>query len=169
MGITKKMLSTKLSRELFLTGIIVGYSAIAGVVVGIPIVGYFLTPLIKQSPRLWRDVGPVSKFSIGTTVEVKYSDPSALPWSGTTSKAGAWLRRNSANSFTAYSMYCTHLGCPVHWIQSADLFLCPCHGSAFYGDGKVAAGPAELPLVHLPVRVRNNRVEIQTKPIPVIG
>lgn len=169
MGITKKMLSNDMSRQLFLTGIIIGYSALAGVVLGIPIIGYFLTPLIKPSPRVWRDIGAVDKFVVGSTVEVKYVDPSALPWSGTTNKIGAWLRRDTPTSFTAYSIYCTHLGCPVHWLQSANLFLCPCHGSAFYGNGQVAAGPAQLPLVHIPVRVRNNRVELQTKPIPVIG
>ncbi len=165
----KGLFGDRISRELFLTGIIVGYGGIAGVVVGVPLVAYLLTPLFKPSPRLWRDVGAVSQFKIGTTTEVRYSDPSALRWAGTTSRAGAWLRRDSQSGFTAYSIYCTHLGCPVHWIQSTGLFLCPCHGSAFYSTGAVAAGPAELPLVKLPVRVRGGRVQIQTKPIPVIG
>ena len=163
------------SRGLFLTGIIVAYSAIAGVVLGIPLIGYFLTPLLKPMPEQWHDVGDVTSFTVGQTVLVKYQEtPGSLAWSGSTKAMGAWLRRDQVApvgaSFTAFSMYCTHLGCPVHWIQTADLFLCPCHGSAFNGgDGSVAAGPAELPLVHLPVRVQNGRVKIQAKPIPVIG
>jgi menaquinol-cytochrome c reductase iron-sulfur subunit len=165
----------KMSRELFFTGIIIAYSAIAAVVLGIPLVGYFLTPVFKPMPDKWHDVGSVNAFAVGQTVLVKYSEtPGSLDWSGSTRAMGAWLRRVSTApvdaSFSAFSMYCTHLGCPVHWIQTADLFLCPCHGSAFNGeDGSVAAGPASLPLVHLPVRVRAGRVQVQAKPIPVIG
>lgn len=157
----------KFTRDLFLTGIIVGFGGIAGVVLGIPLVGYLLTPLVKPTPRIWRDVGPVGDFKQGRTVEVKYRDPGSLKWAGTTTKAGAWLRRDSAHSFTAFSMYCTHLGCPVHWIQSAQRFMCPCHGSAFNANGSVSAGPAQLPLVRLPVRVHKGRVQIKTSPIPI--
>jgi quinol---cytochrome c reductase iron-sulfur subunit, bacillus type len=166
--------SRKMSRELFLTAIIVGYSAIAGVVLAIPLIGYFLSPLLKPMPKNWHDVGDVSSFVVGTTILVKYQEtPGSLGWSGSTRAMGAWVRRTSSapagSSFTAFSMYCTHLGCPVHWIQTANLFLCPCHGSAFEGNGSVAAGPAELPLVHLPVRVRGGRVQIHAEPIPVIS
>ena len=51
---------------------------------------------------------------------------------------GGLAPTSSAAHFTAYSMYCTHLGCPIHWLPQADMFLCPCHGSAFYASGSVA-------------------------------
>lgn len=162
----KSMFSGEFGRLLFLNGIIVGFGGIAGIVLGIPLIGYVLTPLIRPTPRVWRDVGAVSDFQVGTTVEVRYSDPGALQWAGTTTLAAAWLRCESHTQFIAYSIYCTHLGCPVHWLPTASLFLCPCHGSAFYKDGSVAAGPAQTPLVHLPVRVRGTRVEIKTSPVP---
>lgn len=163
------LLGGRVSRQMFLNGIVVGYGAIAGLVLSIPLVGFFLTPLIKGEPRIWRDLGPVDKYKVGETVEVKFRDPSSLAWAGDTALAAAWLRRESAASFTAYSIYCTHLGCPVHWVSTAQLFLCPCHGSAFYADGAVAAGPAQIPLVRYKVRTRGGRLEIQTRPIPVIG
>jgi menaquinol-cytochrome c reductase iron-sulfur subunit len=55
----------------------------------------------------------------------------------------------------------------VRWLQSAGMFLCPCHGGVYYSDGKVAAGPPPRPLSHYPVRVRKGQVEILTSPIPV--
>lgn len=157
------------SRNAFFTAVILGYGAIATVVVGIPIIGYFLTPLIKPSPRRWVSVGPVDQFKVGQTVEVKFPDPTALQWSGQTNRQAGWLRRDGGDKFTAFSVYCTHLGCPIHWVPGSQLFLCPCHGSVFYSDGTVAAGPAAKRLVQYNVRVANGHVEIETRPIPVIG
>ena len=90
-------------------------------------------------------VGAVEKFNVGETVEVKFADASPLPWAGVTAQTAAWLRRQDANNFIAYSVNCTHLGCPVSWLQSADLFMCPCHGGVYYKDGSVAAGPPPHP------------------------
>jgi len=41
---------------------------------------------------------------------------------------------------------CTHLGCVVPWVPSANKFQCPCHGSQYATDGSVIRGPAPLPL-----------------------
>jgi menaquinol-cytochrome c reductase iron-sulfur subunit len=112
-------------------------------------------------------VGAVDQFAIGQTVSVKFEDPSPLPWSGVTARTAAWLRRVSAQEFVAYSVNCTHLGCPVRWIPSANLFMCPCHGGVYYQDGSVAAGPPPKSLVRYPVRVQNGQVQIQTSPIPI--
>ncbi len=40
----------------------------------------------------------------------------------------------------ALSLVCTHLGCIVSKNEAG--FSCPCHGSAFDGDGRIVAGPA---------------------------
>ncbi|CAE8682563.1 unnamed protein product [Polarella glacialis] len=37
---------------------------------------------------------------------------------------------------------CTHLGCVVPWVPSANKFCCPCHGSQYDENGKVVCGPA---------------------------
>src|SRR6185437_7796874 len=124
----------------FLGRISLALAGVAGAVVGIPIVAYLLSPLLESAPILWRDVGGVEDFTVGETVLVAFDDPSPLPWAGQTARTAVWLRRTSETSFVAFSIYCTHLGCPVNWQQSAELFLCPCHGGVYYADGTVAGG-----------------------------
>ena len=113
-------------------------------------------------------LGKVDAFEVGKTVNVTFVDPSPLPWAGVTAHTAAWLRRVNADTFIAFSINCTHLGCPVRWLAEANLFMCPCHGGVYYEDGTVAAGPPPLPLRRYPVRVKNGEVEIQTAPIPII-
>jgi len=72
------------------------------------------------------------------------------------------------NTFHAISAVCTHLGCTVRaealsqvetrTVEGAPLrmthkFMCPCHGSAYSGDGGNVSGPAPKPLAwfHLSV------------------
>lgn len=157
-----------MERRRFLSRLSAALSAAAAAVVGVPVVGFLIAPLVRRSPRLWRAVGPVDRFRVGETVAVSFEDASPLPWAGVTARTAAWLRRESAAEFTAFSVHCTHLGCPVQWVADARLFLCPCHGGVFNGDGTVAAGPPPKPLSHYPVRVRDGQVEILTSPIPVV-
>jgi menaquinol-cytochrome c reductase iron-sulfur subunit len=84
-----------------------------------------------------------------------------------TARAGAWLRRDRNNRFTAFSVHCTHLGCPVRWMADASLFLCPCHGGVYYQDGTVAAGPPPRPLFQYDVRVLAGQVQVKAAPIPI--
>jgi nitrite reductase/ring-hydroxylating ferredoxin subunit len=83
-------------------------------------------------------VGKVDSFKIGETTAVQYEDASPLPWAGVTARSAAWLRRVNADTFIAFSINCTHLGCPVRWLAEANLFMCPCHGGVYY---KMAPSP----------------------------
>jgi menaquinol-cytochrome c reductase iron-sulfur subunit len=154
------------TRRQFLSRISLALSGLAAAVVGVPILSYLLSPLLEPAPDQWRDVGLVENFRVGETVEVAYDDPSSLPWAGQTARTAVWLRRSGESDFTAFSVNCTHLGCPVNWRQDAELFLCPCHGGVYYADGSVAGGPPPRPLNQLPVRVTGDqRVQVLTRPL----
>jgi menaquinol-cytochrome c reductase iron-sulfur subunit len=159
--------SAQLHRRRFLTRFSLAISGAVGAVLGLPVIGFLLAPLTRKEPRVWRPVGRVDDFTVGETVSVRFEDASALPWAGVTARTAAWLRRDDESRFTAYSVHCTHLGCPVRWVADAQLFLCPCHGGVYYADGSVSAGPPPHPLPTYPVRVRGGQVEIQTSPIPI--
>lgn len=155
------------SRRRMLTRVCVGLGAFAGALVGVPFVGFLLAPLFRRAPQFWRPVGSIEKFKIGETVEVTFLDASPLPWAGVAAETAAWLRRNGDGEFVAFSVNCTHLGCPVRWLPDADLFLCPCHGGVYYNDGTVAGGPPPKPLPRYEVRIRNGQVEVLTSPVPI--
>ncbi len=156
-----------MDRRGFLGKLSLALGAFTAALLGVPIVSFVLGPLFKKTPERWRPVGSADSFPVGRTVEVTFKDASSLAWSGLTSDTGAWLRREGKDRFIAFSINCTHLGCPVRWVDKAELFMCPCHGGVYYPDGRVAAGPPPRPLVQYPVRVREGKVEIETRPIPI--
>ena len=159
--------SAQATRRRFLERLCVLLGSLIGVVLGATGAGFVLWPLTRKVPRLWRTVGQVDDFEVGTTVSVTLKDSSPLPWAGVTANTAAWLRRVSQDEFIAFAINCSHLGCPVRWLPKANLFMCPCHGGVYYADGRVAAGPPPRPLTRYAVRVHAGEVQLQTRPIPI--
>ena len=157
--------SREMDRRKFLVRLTVALGSVGAIVVVAPSVAFLLG--LRKTPQTWRTVGKLSDFAIGSTVSVTFEDPSPLPWAGVTSQSLAWLRRVEDQKFIAFSNICTHLGCPVRWLGSADLFMCPCHGGVFYANGQVASGPPPKPLNRYPVRIHNNDVQILTLPVTI--
>ncbi len=158
-------LPTEPERRRFLNRLSIALVGVAGLVVGAPSVA-FLLGLRKVRP-VWIPSGAADQYEPGTTTLVAFNDPSPLPWAGVTARTAAWLRRVDGDRFVAFSVNCTHLGCPVRWLPDADLFMCPCHGGVFYHDGQVASGPPGRRLSQYPVRVRGGAVEILASPLPI--
>lgn len=154
-------------RRSFLIKISLGLSALAAVAAGIPVISALLAPLLRQPPQTWRNIGTLSKFEIGNTLLVKFENPNPEPWAGITAHSAAWVRRESEQHIIAFSVNCTHLGCPVRWEKGAQLFMCPCHGGVYYKDGSVASGPPPKGLIQYPVRINKGKVQLMTQPIPI--
>ena len=161
-------MSEPVGRRAFLSWLTSGIGALSGAVVAVPILSYLLSPLLNPTPRVWIGLGPVTSFKVGETVEASYNDPSPLPWAGQTAKTALWLRRTAEDSFTAFAVNCTHLGCPVGWQAQAELFVCPCHGGVYYADGSVASGPPPHALARYDTRIQNGQVEILSRPLPIV-
>ena len=91
-------------------------------------------PTIPKSGRISITVGDFPGLAtVGTLVKV-----------GTSHAA----KRTGTDTFTAYSMFCTHAGCAT--FLSSQKFVCPCHGSQFDSNGAVLQGPADKSLAVLP-------------------
>jgi menaquinol-cytochrome c reductase iron-sulfur subunit len=157
----------EITRRRFLERVSLSLIGLGGAIVTLPLIGFIFAPLFRKDPDVWRTVGAVGDFKDGDTTAVKFLDSSPLPWGGIAAKTAAWLRRTSEQEFVAFAINCSHLGCPVRWQQSAQLFMCPCHGGVYYADGTVAAGPPPAPLARYPVRVKDGVVQIQPKPIVI--
>jgi quinol---cytochrome c reductase iron-sulfur subunit, bacillus type len=156
------------SRRLFLERLSIVVGGAAAALLAVPTFGFIVAPLFRRTPSAWRTVGNEDQFKVGETVAVTFQDASPLPWAGVTANTAAWLRRESATEFMAFAINCSHLGCPVRWLEKANLFMCPCHGGVYYKDGTVAAGPPPRPLTRYPVRVRDGKVELRTGPIRIV-
>ena len=155
------------TRRGFVEWLSVGLGALCAAIVGLPVVGFIVAPLFSRKPEQWISLGKTDNFKVGQTVNVSFNDPSPLPWAGITAKTAAWLRRENETTFIAFSVNCSHLGCPVRWLADAELFMCPCHGGVYYKDGSVAAGPPPHPLFRYDIRVENGEVKIKSAPIPI--
>ncbi len=155
-----------LTRRNFLTRVGIALGGLSAALLGGPVVAFLVAPLFRRPPEIWRSVGKVADFKVGETVEVSFEEASPLPWAGVTARNAAWLRRVSDNEFIAFSVQCTHLGCPVSWLAGAKLFMCPCHGGVYYADGRVAAGPPPHPLPRYRVRIQGDEVQLLVSEVP---
>ena len=157
----------EISRRQFLTRLSLGLSALATAVVSVPMIAYVLSPLLERTPASWRSLGPADEFPVGDYRLVSFQDPSPLPWAGTTAQTAVYVRRLEGGIFQIFSVHCAHLGCPVNWVGSAQLFFCPCHGGVYYADGERASGPPPRGLFPYQYRIRLGQLEILTRPLPI--
>jgi len=158
-----------MDRREFLSRITLGLSTLIAALVGLPIIGSLLAPLVQPLPDQYIDVGAADSFH--DTTLVKFRDPSPLPWAGQLADSALWVRRRAdsgAQMFQVFSVHCTHLGCPVNWRPAAGIFLCPCHGGVFYADGRVAGGPPERPLFEREWKIEGGRLMVRAEPLPTI-
>jgi Rieske Fe-S protein len=67
---------------------------------------------------------------------------------------------NTAASFTAVQVACTHEGTAIGYNEAQQRFICPAHGSEFSNSGSVLVGPAALPLREYTVAVDNTTLTV---------
>ena len=54
-----------IGRRRFLTRLSVGLGGIGAALVGVPVLGFLLAPLLRQAPEEWQTIGPVGDFAVG--------------------------------------------------------------------------------------------------------
>ncbi|MBV8140456.1 MAG: Rieske 2Fe-2S domain-containing protein [Verrucomicrobia bacterium] len=162
----KKSYST---RRDFLVQVGAVLNAIAGFMIGLPLVGFILSSLIKSTPPVWFSLGPVSNFQEGAMRMAVYENPYRREADGQTARLTCWVHRISGDQFKVFAANCTHLGCPVRWFEESQLFLCPCHGGAFYADGEHAAGPPPRGLYVYEHKIVNGELQVKAGVLPTLA
>src|SRR6266850_1532866 len=151
---------------LMTTGIVL--DGIATAILAVPILRYLLSP-IKRSYASWIPLGNVDAFPPGQTRLATYRNPVVTPTDGATADIACWVRNVDGKSFQVFAINCAHLGCPVRWFSQSGLFMCPCHGGAYYADGSRASGPPERGLFEYAYRVERGMLLIRAGEMPTPG
>ena len=165
-------LSDELSRRRMLMKLGILFDGAVAVVLGVPIVRYLLSPVIRErSPgyESWLSLGPLAQFPEGETRLASYRNRVANPSDGETANIPCWVRRVAGKNFQVFAINCAHLGCPVRWFPQSGLFMCPCHGGAYYSDGSRASGPPERGLFEYLYKVDQGKLLIDAGQMPTTG
>jgi cytochrome b6-f complex iron-sulfur subunit len=67
---------------------------------------------------------------------------------------------NTASSFTAVQVACTHEGNSINYNNSQGIFICPVHGSEFSKTGSLLQGPATSSLKQYTVSVTGTTLTV---------
>jgi menaquinol-cytochrome c reductase iron-sulfur subunit len=159
------------TRRAFLFKLSVLLNVAVGAVLAVPLVGYLLGPAMKKGSTTgsWIAIGLMSEFPVGETRLADFRSPVASFDDGDTAKVACWVRRISEQEFQVFAVNCAHLGCPVRWFAQSKLFLCPCHGGAYYQDGSRASGPPERGLFEYRYKLAGNSLVIHAGDMPTLA
>jgi Rieske Fe-S protein len=146
------------------------FNAVVGVAVAVPVVKYLLSPVKPDDAyKSWISLGSLDTFPIGETRLAKFTNPVSRAWDGETDRVACWVRRISVKEFQVFAINCAHLGCPVRWFSQSGLFMCPCHGGAYYADGSRASGPPERGLFTYDTKIVDGALQINAGQMPTLS
>jgi menaquinol-cytochrome c reductase iron-sulfur subunit len=140
------------------------FNGLVATALAVPIVRFLLASVTRGRASAylrWVPLGSVTEFPEGETRLATFRNPNVAPTDGKTVDTACWVRRIEGNQFQVFAVNCAHLGCPVRWFPQSGLFMCPCHGGAYYRDGSRASGPPERGLFEYPYKVEGGLVTIQ--------
>jgi len=148
------------------------FNGLVAAALALPVGRYLLSSITRGSANgylAWVPLGPVGGFPEGETRLATFRNPYVMPTDGKTVDTACWVRRIDGDRFQVFAINCAHLGCPVRWFPQSGLFMCPCHGGAYYRDGSRASGPPERGLFEYPCKIENGLVTIQAGELPTPG
>jgi menaquinol-cytochrome c reductase iron-sulfur subunit len=147
-------------------------NGVVGVILAVPVLRYLLSPVVsgrQDQDQPWVTLGNLEQFPSGETRLATYRNPIVTATDGQTADIACWVRNIDGKSFQVFAVNCAHLGCPVRWFPQSGLFMCPCHGGAYYQDGSRASGPPERGLFQYDYKIEAGVVLIKASQLPTPG
>ena len=162
---------TTISRRGFFMKLGILFNGFAAMVLAVPIVRFLASSVTRGANGYlsWVPLGRIDEFPEGETRLATFRNPYVMPTDGKTVNTACWVRRIGGERFQVFAINCAHLGCPVRWFPQSGLFMCPCHGGAYYRDGARASGPPERGLFEYPYKVKDRVLTIQAGELPTPG
>lgn len=155
------------TRRRFMNIGVQGLGGLAAAAFTLPALGFALGPVFSHEPFEWQIIGKPEDFQ---PLVYSLRVVTIVPNVGEAGKSTVYVRRRDPsidtephdefNQIIAVTSRCSHLGCPVRWVESAARFLCPCHGGIYDFRGLRVAGPPVRPLNRFYTLIRNGYVYI---------
>ena len=156
--------SHETQRRDFVNIVLVGLGSVIGLFIGIPAIGYLLSPAVKvQVEEAWIPLGPLDAYPLDHPTLFSYTRSKINGWEKTVNSYGAYVWRygKEDSEVKVYSNMCTHLSCRVTWTEDTNIYLCPCHDARFNKEGEVVAGPPPEPMYEFETKVEQGVLSIK--------
>ena len=154
-----------LNRRGFVAGVVTFLGGIIAAVIGLPAIGYLLSPALRKQESStgddWFPLGPVEDLEEGQPRLFTFTRTQQVGWETTAQSYGIFVVRKTGGNFDVFSNVCTHLSCRVSWQEELGEYLCPCHDGHFGVDGSIITGPQPRPLDRFNYRVEEGTIMIQ--------
>jgi Rieske Fe-S protein len=150
-----------IGRRKFLSGIIGVVATAVAAIVGLPAIGYLISPGVKkQNEDLWLTLGPLSSLKPGEPTGFPFSRRLVDGWVESSQTGVAYAVSDDGQNVKVFSNVCTHLSCRVNWAPERGGFFCPCHDGLFGLHGEILAGPPPRPLDEFQTKIENGQIQI---------
>jgi Rieske Fe-S protein len=150
-----------IGRRKFLAGVIGVVAGAVTAVVGLPAIGYIISPGVRNpNEDEWITLGPVSSLQPGVPTGFPFSRTIQDGWVESTQTGVAFAVTDDGQNVKVFSNNCTHLSCRVTWNVERNGFFCPCHDGLFGINGEVLAGPPPRPLDQFETKIENGQIMI---------
>lgn len=152
------------ARRVVTLAVVLGSCAIAAATV-VPAAAFVSAPLkSKGAAGRWVRTLRLDQLVDGEPKRVAIVDDRRDAWTieRSVELGSVWVVKRG-DKVTAFSAVCPHLGCSVNVAEKNAGFACPCHTSAFDGEGKRKSGPAPRDLDLLATRVEEGFVAVDFK------
>jgi menaquinol-cytochrome c reductase iron-sulfur subunit len=121
-------------------------SAVIGLMLTVPAIGFVLNPLVQRTRRAWVEVGSIDDVPVAKPTPFVVGVPTGEAFDTTPVQRVVYVVKHQDGSIKALTNVCSHMQCDVHWDDSLGQFLCPCHGGLYDMDGVNIDGPPPSPM-----------------------
>lgn len=157
-----------IDRRGFVAGVVTLLGAIISVVIGLPGIGYLLSPALEKSKRSsdnWVPLGLVEDIPENEPTLFTFTQTRQVGWERTAKSFGVYVVKKPGGEYDTFSNICTHLSCRVSWKPERESYVCPCHDGIFAKDGGIISGPQPRPLDKFENKIEDGTISVLVEEI----
>jgi menaquinol-cytochrome c reductase iron-sulfur subunit len=141
-----------LSRRGFVAGMVALLGTIIGAIIGLPAVGYLLSPALKKSQTesdTWVPLGLVDELPVDEPTLFTFTRTKQIGWERSANSYGIYVLKKPDGQIET-----------VSWHEDQGQYVCPCHDGRFAIDGSIISGPQPRPLDQYEHKIEDGTIMI---------